>query len=540
MRKSKLMTAVFAAAMAVSVMAGMTVTSFAEEAEKVVTLGDPYEPTTLDPAQTTDDASYNVVTLIVEPLLRCVNGEAQPGAAESYEASDDLKEYTFHLREDNCYSDGTPITAADFVYSIQRGLDPDKGYANANGYYLIKNGQAYNSGEASVEDLGVEAVDDYTLKISTEYPAYPMNFASYIYAPINQAAAEEYDIAYGAEAGNLLTSGPFTVTDWTHDSEVTLEKNDNYWNADAVKLDKVIFKINATNDTAVDMMLAGELDEGKVGQMTQVNTLTDAGFESVTSYSGVQCLHINHAGQSEETGLFLGNTNFRKALNYALDRNALQAAAFTTDIATTRVIAPTESGAEDTFQNEYPYEGWSAGADPEKAQEYLQKALDELGKTADEIPTFSMLCYDSNNNMIALNAIMDMWSKTLGVTCTIDAQPIQNMLQKVYTYDYDFWKGGLDISGIDSLDIFGYYESESGLFNYRNDEYDALYDAALNAPDWKERKDDMFKLEQIACDDVVDFFITWPAFYSVYSPKITGAGRGLLNTFDVTYADVAE
>ena len=103
-----------------------------------------------------------------------------------------------------------------------------------------------------------------------------------------------------------------------------------------------------------------------------------------------------------------------------------------------------------------------------------------------------------------------------------------------------FWKGGLDISGIDSLDIFGYYESESGLFNYRNDEYDALYDAALNAPDWKERKDDMFKLEQIACDDVVDFFITWPAFYSLYSPKITGAGRGLLNTFDVTYADVAE
>lgn len=139
----------------------------------------------LDPAMSTDDASYNIVRLTGEPLLRLVDGEVQPGIAESYEVSDDSKEWTFHLRE-SVWADGTPLTANDFVYTIRRDLNPDNALDNASMLYIVKNAEAYNSGTATAEDVGVEAIDDYTLKITCETPAYPATFTHYMYIPVKE------------------------------------------------------------------------------------------------------------------------------------------------------------------------------------------------------------------------------------------------------------------------------------------------------------------------------------------------------------------
>ena len=524
-----------AAAMAMSVSTGV----FAEEAEKVLTVGWPYEASTLDPARASDDASYRMVNLLVEPLLRNISNEAVAGAAERYEANEDNTEYTFYLREDNMFSDGTKITANDFAYSIQRVLDPEKANENANGLYVIKNGAAFNMGECEASELGIEVVDDYTLKLTLEYPAYPLDFTSREYSPVSQALSESADIAYGAEAENLLGNGPYVLTEWTHDSEMILEKNDNYWNADAVNLDKIVVKVNASGDTAVDMMLAGELDVADMGSMMQVDTLTASGFSSAINNAGVECLHINHAGLSDEAGLFLSNANFRKALNYALDRNALIMAAYTTDIPTTRLIGASEAGVEATFQEEYAYEGWTTAADAEKAQECLNLALEELGKTVEEIPTFSMLCFDSETNMIALNAVMDLWDKTLGVKCQIDAQPIQNMLQKMYTGEFDFWKGAITASGVDSIGYGEYFVSDGGLFGYNNAEFDALYKDAKYATSWEARKDAIFAMETKLCEEAVDLFIAWPCTYYVYDSAIEGVTVNK-DAIDFTFADIAE
>lgn len=524
-----------AAAMAMSVSTGV----FAEEAEKVLTVGWPYEATTLDPARASDDASYRMVNLITESLFRNVNNEAVPGAAETYEVNEDHTEYVFHLREDNMFSDGTKITANDFAYSFQRVLDPEKANENANGLYGIKNAAAYNMGECEASELGIEVVDDYTLKLTLEYPAYPLDFTSWNYAPVNQAASEAADIAYGAEAENFLGNGPYVLTDWVHDSEMVLVKNENYWNAEAVNLDKIVVKVNAKGDTAVDMMLAGELDVADMDTMMQVDTLTASGFTSAINNAGVECLHINHAGLTEEAGLFLSNTNFRKALNYAIDRNAMVMAAYTTDIAATRLIGVSEAGVEGLYQEEYPYEGWTTAADPEKAQECLNLALEELGKTVEDIPTFSMLCFDSEANMIALNAMMDMWNKTLGINCEIDAQPIQNMLQKMYTGEFDFWKGAITASGVDSIGYGEYFVTEGGLFGYNNAEFDALYETAKYATTWEARKEAIYEMEKYMCDDVCDLFLTWPSTYYVYNSAIEGVTANK-DGIDFTFADIAE
>lgn len=539
MKLRKVIAAALCAAMALTGSAGCLTASAAEGTEKVLNVGWSYEPSSLDPARGSEDASYSLINIVGETLLRNVENVAQPGIAESYETNDDNTEYTFHLREDAVYSDGTPVTANDFAYAFKRLLDTEGAYENAEGAYIIKNAEAYYNGEAKESDLGIEVVDDHTLKLTLESPTYPLSFTAHALMPINQAKAEECGITYGAEAENILTNGPFTVTSWTHDSEVVLEKNENYWNADAIKLDKIVLKLNAKGDTAVDMLLAGELDVANMDSQVQADTLMASGFSSLTFTGGVEDVHINHAGSTEETGLFLSNTNFRKALSYAIDRNALVATAYTTDVAATRVVGPNEAGVDAAFVEEYPYEGWSASADAEKAKECLQLALDELGKTADEIPTFSILCYDSNTNMLAMNAVMDMWSQTLGISCQIDAQPLQNMLQKMYNGEYDFWKGGFPISGVDYLDVFSYYISDQGLFHYVDETYDEKYDTALYATSWADRKAAIADLEQYFCENVVDLVVTWPGEYVVYSDKVTGVTVNSLDK-DIIYADIAE
>ncbi|MCD8023019.1 MAG: ABC transporter substrate-binding protein, partial [Lachnospiraceae bacterium] len=151
---------------------GLTMTSlglsvYAEESgQKVLTFGWPYEPATLDPARTTEDAGYRTLRLAGESLLRNVSDEAEPGCAESYETNDDYTEYTFHLREDSVFSDGTAITSADFEYSLLRLLDPEGAYEEASAAYIIKNAEAYYNGECEASELGIEVPDDYTLKLT--------------------------------------------------------------------------------------------------------------------------------------------------------------------------------------------------------------------------------------------------------------------------------------------------------------------------------------------------------------------------------------
>ena len=215
------------------------------------------------------------------------------------------------------------------------------------------------------------------------------------------------------------------------------------------------------------------------------------------------------------------------------------AAAYTTDMPATRLVGVSEAGKEATFQEEYAYEGWTAAADAAKAQECLALALEELGKSAEDIPTFSMLCFDSEANMIALNAIMDMWNKTLGINCQIDAQPIQNMLQKMYTGEFDFWKGAIAITGVDSLDYSEYFISDGGLFSYNNADFDALVETAKYATTWDARKDAIFEMEKYMCDDVCDLFLTWPSTYYVYDSSLTNVYVNM-NGIDITYADIAE
>lgn len=518
-------------------------------APKEILIGRAYDATTLDPHNGNDDGSYNVIKYLSEGLVRDKGGVIVPGVAETWEISDDGMEAVFHLREDAVWSDGTPLTAEDFRYSFLRLMDSEAAYNYGESGFIFKNGEKYFNGECTAEEVGVEVIDEHTLKITREDPSIETlnELAGTPFLPIRKDYAEEYGVSYGAEADKIMTNGPFTMTEWSHEAQMVLEKNDNYWDKDSINLDKITMVLGVSGETAVDMMLAGQLDLIQNGDQTQVDTLTGAGFAAEAYAAGYQCIHMNSAGRNDETGKFMSNSNFRRALNLTINRDAIIASALKGCQPTTRISAPTDMGVNDTMHNEYPYEGWSTNGDAEEARKYFDLAMEELGTTAEDVPELSMLCFDSEGTMTILQAAQDMLLTNLGIHCTIDPQPIQQMISKAIGGDWDFWYGGMTRGTMDWLSsgsvADGFYSDPAnddyGTYNYCNEEFNALYDEASVTLDLQERKDLLFEMEKILCTDPATIMVGWNRTYVVTKPELTGfmvsSGEP-----DYTYMDLAQ
>lgn len=216
--------------------------------EQVLRLSISSEPTILDPFQIQDDTAYNISYAVTEPLFR-ISGEDgkewEPGLATDYEVNEDATVYTVKMREDAKWSDGTPITSEDVVYSFQRAVDPTFASPKANDYFELKNAEAVAKGEMDKSELGVKALDEHTVEFtlarSIDYFIDCLKVPGY--APIQKKAAEEFKDLYGAEVENMVFSGPFVVKEWVHDNSITLEKNENYWDAENVTLESIEMSI---------------------------------------------------------------------------------------------------------------------------------------------------------------------------------------------------------------------------------------------------------------------------------------------------------
>lgn len=515
-----------------------------EEGGKTVRIGVPYDPVTLDFAEINAEPGTEMNTMIGDTLIRNKNGEFIGGLAESWEVSEDGKVWTFTLKDGLTYSDGTtPITTEDLVYAAKRLLNPEEGHNNSDSGLSLTNGGAYFDGSCSWEEVGVKAIDEKTIEYTFDNPQYEISFTgTSLYAPLEEAFVAPLGVEYGSSAEKTLYSGPFVLDDWTSDTEITMKKNPNYWDAESINIDTFTFIVGATGDTGVDMMLAGELDLWQRGGAAQCQVMEDAGYTSVTAYTSYQGLNLNHAGRSEETGLFLGNANFRKALSYAIDRNALGMSVMTSAEPANRLVAPNEAGVEKTFQEEFPYEGWPTSADPEKAKEYLDAALEELGKTADEIPTIELLCFDSQGAIDVLSAVQDMLLTNLNIKCEIDPQTIQIMVSKAMGGEYDLWWGGNSIGEPDALEDYLHsfttdYLATSPLRSFSSEEFDSLYNKALASPSIEERRANFAEVEKYFCDNTLSLIFGWSKGGYYFDSKFTGlyfeAGTPIYTYMDI-------
>ena len=495
---------------------------------KVITIGFGYDASSLDVHKLNDDGSYTLLNLLGEGLTRYDDGFISPGVAESWDVSDDSMSYVFHLRSDAKWSDGSPLTAYDFEYSFRRLIDPELGLRNASGAILtFRNAQEYYDGNVSIEEVGIKALDERTLEIVLQDPSLTTlsGFAGYARFPVSKAKVDEYGDAYGSEANTILTNGPFMLSEWRHEDQQILVKNDNYWNKEAIKLDGIIRRVGVSATTAQDMMMVGELNAYSLTNQNIVNSLVSEGFQPITYVSGYQFVHMNSGGSSAALKPFMSNSNFRRALNYAVNREALTLSVYTGAEPVYRITSPGVAGVSKPFNEEYPYRAWPVAGDPDKAKECLLLALQEIGAIHDDIPELSMLVSDSESSILVMQAVQDMLLSVLGIKAKIDPQPVQQMLEKANNGDWDLWWGGKSLG---TLDWFGSFAIDfddsyiSQINNYYHEGYSELYHRTRVATTMKERKDLLFELEKILCEDPGSILVGWRQSWTVLTPDVSG------------------
>ncbi len=488
----------------------------------VVRIGQSYDPTTLDYAEANLDSASFVLAHTSETLMRVTaDGSYECAAAESYDVNEDSTVWTFHLRQGLTYSDGTtPITADDYYYAATRLIDPAQGHGNASFKWV--NADAYYAGTASLEDVGVKVIDDYTIEYTFVHPAYESSFTtSSMYAPLEQSFVEAAGETFGTSAETYLGNGPMMVSEWTSDASLTLVRNPYYRDPASISIDEIDIVTGADGDVGVDMMLAGELDIAPLKTANQIMTLQDSGASIFTFTNGYYVLNLNPAGKTEESGKFLSNANFRKALSLAIDRDALHASVMSSVTPANRLTASSEFA----YSYNPDYVAWPTTADAATAKEYLQKALDDLGMTADQIPVIELLCYESQGSIDILSAIQDMLRTNLGIETLINPQTIQVMISDAMSGNYDLWLGGNGVSIPDACDGYldGFYSvNYSPLRGYQDPDFDALYLATVSAPTIEERMTNFAATEAYFCDQVMNIVLGWQDASLAISGSYTG------------------
>ena len=212
-------------------------------AEVVYNRGSAAEPESVDPHKTSTVYEAHVLRDLFEGLvMQDAKAELIPGAAESWTVSDDGKVYTFKLRKDAVWSDGSPVTADDFVYSFHRLEDPATGAEYASMLYPVVNAEEVNTGKAKPEEMGVKAVDANTFEVTLKAPTpYFLEMLTHQAAyPVNKASIDKLGADW-IKPGNLVSNGAFTLAEWVPNDHIKMVKNPKFHDAANVKIDVVNF-----------------------------------------------------------------------------------------------------------------------------------------------------------------------------------------------------------------------------------------------------------------------------------------------------------
>ncbi|MEH6988805.1 peptide ABC transporter substrate-binding protein [Cytobacillus firmus] len=414
------------------------------------------EPPSLNPGLAEDATSGTVLRQILEGLTRIgKDGKPENAMAEDVKVSDDQKTYTFKIR-DAKWSNGDPVTANDFVYAWKWALDPANNSTYAYQLYYIEGAEAANTGEGSLDAVGVKAVDDKTLEVKLVNPTpYFLELtAFYTYLPVNSKVAEA-NPEWATDAGeNYTTNGPFHLTEWSHSDKIVLEKSETYWDAETVKLDSIeMIMINDPN-TELSMFDNGELDwaGAPTGALPTdaMQALKDEGRLTTQPIAGIYNYKFNTTVEP------FNNVNIRKAFAHALNRQEIIDNILQGEQLPAMAIVPPSMFEE----NE---KGYFPDNDVEKAKEYLQKGLEELGyKDASELPAVTLSYNTSEAHQKIAQAIQDMWKQNLGVEVTLDNAEWNVFLDKVNQMDYQVARMGWLGDFNDAMNFLEMYRDADG------------------------------------------------------------------------------
>lgn len=488
----------------------------------------------MDPSLGTDEYAFQFLGATMEGLYRLdEKGQVSDGIATEHKVSDDGKTWTFTLREDAKWSNGDPVTANDFVYAWQRAVDPATG--SEYGPYMmggvIKNATAVNKGEVPVDQLGVKADGDFTLVVelenATPYFESLTTFGTFL--PLNKKFVEEKGDTFATSADTLLSNGPFKFSTWTSTAqEWDLVKNETYWDAKTVKLEKMHYVVVKDPQTAVDLYEKGEVDRAGLSSdlVDQYATHDDYTVEPDTS---VFYLKLNQTKNKA-----LANVNVRAAISRAFDKQALVDEILNNGSIVANGLVPKDFVPTPDGKDFREVSGDQVTYDVKKAKEFWEKGLAELGTK--EV-TIELLGGDAEVSKMMNQYLANQLSTNLpGLKVTLKEVPFEQRLELDTAMDYDMQFAGW---GPDFLDPYTYMnlwltDGGNNQMGYSNPEYDKLVNetATTLAQDPEARNENFLKAEKILFEDAAIAPVYQRASALLVSPKVQGV---FTNAFGATY-----
>lgn len=475
----------------------------------------------LDTLDVSKANGYGQTGNVFESLYRLGNnGKVTPGLASSSSVSKDGLTWTFKIRDDAKFSDGSKITANDFVYSWKRTIDPKTKALYAYLFEGIKNADKINAGKMDPSKLGVEATDDQTFVVHLDQPIqYFKVLMSYpLFSPISKKAVDKYGDKYGTKSQYTVYSGPFTVKGWTGTNDTwTFVKNNQYWDKKVVKLDKVNYRVVENPQTKLNLYQSGKLDYTQLSS-EQVKNYKNNKDYTTFPYSITTFLQYNFNDQDKTKKKAFNNVNIRKAMSYAIDRKQLISKVIGDASTQSKGLVPTELAKDPKTGKDFADDAYLSGTieyDKKKAEEYWTKGLKEIGV---KDLTLDLTSDNEGNSKNYAEFYAQSLEKALpGLTVKIVNVPTQVAYSRSQSGEFDILVGhwGADFNDpISHLQIL----QDGSAYNYgkwQNDQYNSLVKKAQNedANNAEKRWQDMIEAEQIVMKEQP----VSPLYQTVYS-----------------------
>jgi len=525
----------------------IAMTSIAQSREKVFNISAYGALDNLDPGVLISLGHKAVQSAIFEPLVRIRSGNVFPGMAETWEISDDGMTYTFHLR-DAKWSDGKPVTAGDFVHAFVRMFEICAASQNLDD---IKNGAQLRAGEVPPEQLGVQAPDDKTVVFTLKNPApYFMGVMDYYSYPGREDLVKKFGDGYGATVESLASCGPFILKEWKHEDKLVLEKNLDYWNADEIKLDKVILYVLPAAQTRRNMFDIGDIAFYKPVSETEAAEYEAKGLLLRYEMALTRYIALNRHGQNDPVkAKILGNPNFMKAISYALDRQGFidnvllgNGVPATVQVPPGIMVYPGKTWGEvsTNYGKNHP-----VTVDLAKSKKYMDKVLEDMGySSVDQFPTFDFLTGQSVENPKSIAAYWLSVFTDIGLKINVIHKTGNQYWNSLYkpALAYDFARCSWGAPYDDPNTFMWYWNSESTDMGvtFENPEYDALLYKANKETDLVKRAQILNQAEALFSDiaPCIPFMNDKGAV--AVQPWVKGLAGNMFGEIEYIYSDIVK
>lgn len=506
-------------------------TEEATSGEKILLMNNGEEPTSFDPSIGFNAVSWSALNNIMEGLTRLdKDHKAVEATAEKIDISDDGLTYTFTIRDNAKWSNGDPVVAGDFVFAWKHMLNPETASPAAFLAYFIEGAEAYNNGEGSADDIAIEAQDDKTfvVKLTSPNEAFLNIITNPSFFPINEKVASA-DPKWHTEAATFVGNGPFKLSAWSHDVSFEFEKNEHYWDTDAVKLDKVHWAMVNDDTTAYQMYQANELDVTSVPSEI-ADQLKDSDELRIDDQAGLYFYRFNTSMEP------FTNKKIRQAFAYAVDQEEI--VNFVTKngekpahgFVTYGFIGPDGKEFRETVGDLVSY-------NPEKAKQLLEEGMKEEGYS--ELPKVTLSYSTSETHQNIAIALQSKFKEVLGVDAELQNVESGVFLSEQKEFKYQMSRSSFLHDYADPVNALESFITGSSMnrTTWSNAEYDKLIADIKNETDENKRWELLQQADKLLMDEMPVFPLYFYNSTSLEKPGVSGILRHPVGYVDLKYAD---